>query len=166
MKKSIIILVAVLTASLGFGQITVTDIKAPEMAAIIKKQKIEVIKKDAYSKEVKFEDLKFEDLKDVVYKVTDLTKSEKMVTDSTGTHPEATTQWFILFKKDGNVCGFWTPIDPFKTIESTKNALAIFMAAGITQGDDEETNLSHSNDSKYVAREDKNITIPQAPNGF
>ncbi len=102
MKNALIILVAVLmTAFSSFAQ-GVQEVSYDSLDVASQKLFSKFGVANPYGDVVKIES----DSIIAIYKVNDIKKSRKMLTDSTGTHPEFTTQYMVLYVEKGETKAF------------------------------------------------------------
>lgn len=160
----IVMVVIFATASISFAQVSVENLNYAEKDSAWSKDAVELWNeysvKNPYAKEVKITDVKAEDIV-TIYKVSNLSESRKMISDTvTGTTiPEYPTQWMIVYTLNGEPVAFVTYDDPTKNGNDVANIVKL-MAAGLHQGDDDETTTDSSNDAKFAPSDDEDLEIP------
>ena len=165
MRNLLIILSAVLlTAVSGFAQATYTgsveEVAYDSLDATSQKLFSTYGVANPYGELIEFDGIEDADIVGV-YRVTDIKKSRKMVTDTTvtpnTTNPEFSTQYMLLYKNsDGNVVAVVTVDDPTINGEDAASISALMNDSGLKQGDDDfGTTIYNDNSTKNVENQYK-----------
>jgi len=111
-----------------------------------------------FAKLMKITDIEASDL-GVIYKITGITKSRKMVKDTTGKlvakYPE---QWMVSYKLKGNLVAFVTYDDPLYKGKTIADVIGL-MGSGLHQGDDKTMNAKTKTDIELAPSADENVEI-------
>lgn len=146
MKKIIIFIAVILIATVSsFGQIQSVpyDSLNVNTKALFAKYGGENIYGDVIKTEM--------DSVGQVYLVTGIKKSRKMVSDSTGTHPEHPDQYLISYWKDGELKAFISIENPEEKATNAGVSINTYMSqTGLKQGDDDFPEASSNSKSGVV----------------
>lgn len=148
MKKMLFLGVFMAIAMITVGQVAVTTVSYDSLDVSSKKLFSQYGVANPYGELVK---VKIDSIIGV-FEITDIPKSRKMVSDSTGTKPEYSTQYMVIYVKDGKNKAFVTIDNPTVNGDSQSSIAGLLCGTGLRQGDDEfpESPVKENNKKDYL----------------